>query len=111
MDWVEASGGQLRGFEFKWGGKTDDDQEMGQGRAGKGRKVEVALDWAPVEAILQGVKTEDLFVKIAEYLWQSAPTRDFPIEVLEAHTDPRSRESLLHTAYIQLMATPEYQLL
>lgn len=91
-------------------GKTDDDQEMGQGRTGKGRKVEVALDWAPVEAIFQGAKTEDLFVKIAEYLWQAAPTRDFPVEVLEAHTDPRNRESLMHTAYIQLMATPEYQL-
>ncbi|MBN8685038.1 MAG: hypothetical protein J0L99_20490 [Chitinophagales bacterium] len=22
MDWVKASGGQLRGFEFKWGDKT-----------------------------------------------------------------------------------------
>jgi hypothetical protein len=51
-----------------------------------------------------------MFFKIAEYLWQAAPTRDFPVEVLEAHTDPRSRESLMHTAYIQLMATPEYQL-
>ena len=50
-------------------------------------------------------------MEIAEYLWQSAPTRNFPVEVLEAHTDPRSRESLLQTAFIQLMATPEYQLM
>jgi len=92
-------------------GKTDDDQEMGQGNKGKGKKIEVQLNWAPVQALFTATKKEALFLEIAEYLWQSAPTRNFPVEVLEAHTDPRNRESLLQTAFIQLMATPEYQLM
>lgn len=91
-------------------GKTDDDQEMGQGGGRQGKKIDAQVNWAPVEKLFSAKKSEDLFFQIAEYLWQSAPTRDFPVEVLEAHTDPRSRESLLQTAFIQLMATPEYQL-
>ena len=89
--------------------KDDDDQQMGQGRGGGKRSLSVTLEWTPVEDLFRKVPEKDLLPAIAGYLW-AAPVKNLPLGVLQKHTDSGSRETLVRTALIQLMATPEYQL-
>ena len=83
---------------------------MGQGKkAGARRGFAAQLEWQPVLDLFAETPEKDLLPKIADYLW-TAPTQRLPLEVLQQHTDRSSRDALVKTAMIQLMATPEYQL-
>jgi len=90
--------------------KDDDDQQAGQGKGLSGKRGFAAeLEWQPVLDLFKKTPEKELIPKIADYLWAVSPQK-LPLEVLEKNTDRSSRESLVKTAVIQLMATPEYQL-
>ncbi len=118
-NWIDSSSLMLRlripqmlydRRDFEVNTKTDDDQQMGLGEKNAGkRRLSAAVDWQPVLNLFQKVPEKDLIPKIAGYLWTAATDR-VPVEVLQQHTDRSSRDALVKTAMIQLMATPEYQL-
>lgn len=90
-------------------GKTDDDQQMGQGAKGALRRFSAVIDWAPALKMFEKTPENALMEQVAEYLW-TVPVKNLPLDVLEKNTDHSSRTKLVQTAMIQLMATPEYQL-
>ena len=90
--------------------KNDDDQQMGKGGATDGkRRFSAEMEWQPVLDLFAQTPQNELISALAGYLWTTPPSGN-PLEVLQNYTDSRSRESLVKTAMIQLMATPEYQL-
>lgn len=89
-------------------GKTDDDQQMGEASKGKMQRFTSVMDWQPAMELFSQSPENKLIETIASYLW-AVPTKSLPIKVLEKNTDQSSRDALLQTAMIQLMATPEYQ--
>ncbi|MFZ4474399.1 MAG: DUF1800 domain-containing protein [Saprospiraceae bacterium] len=91
--------------------KTDDDQQMGEmeGMRNRQKRFAAKTDWQPVLNRFKGIPDKDLIPQIARALWQT-PVATPPLSVLERHTDPSSREKQIETAFVQLMATPEYQL-
>lgn len=118
-NWIDSSSLMLRlripqmlydRRDFEVNTKTDDDQQMGrvENKAGK-RRLSATIDWQPVLDLFQKVPEKDLIPKIAGYLW-TAPAGRLPLDVLQQYTDRGSREALVKTAIIRLMATPEYQL-
>jgi uncharacterized protein (DUF1800 family) len=93
-------------------GKSDDDQMMGQKSAIKGtlRKLAADVDWQPVADRFSGTHQQPgLVAEMAAFLWQR-PNLKPPSAVLEKYTDHSTPDKLLKTTYVQLMATPEYQL-
>lgn len=90
--------------------KDDDDQQMGQAPNAGGRKgFSAAIDWAPVAGMFGKIPEKDLVPKLADYLWTTPATKT-ALETVRQYADRSNRDSLLKTAMIQLMATPEYQL-
>jgi hypothetical protein len=98
--------------ELDMSGKNDDDQMMGEMSPIKGklRRLAATIDWNPVqERFAKFKRQEDLIPEITGFLWQR-PDLKPPAAVLQNHTEHSTPEKLLKTTYIQLMATPEYQL-
>lgn len=89
--------------------KTDDDQQMGEAPKNKLRNLTVNVDWAPVFAMFEKVPEKQLVDALAAYLWQT-PLNTLPQQVVETQADHSSREQLIQSVAIALMATPEYQL-
>ncbi|MBK7936133.1 MAG: DUF1800 domain-containing protein [Lewinellaceae bacterium] len=118
-NWIDSSSLMLRlripqllyaGRDFEMNTKSDDDQQMGRDeKPGGKRRLGATLDWQPVFQLFRQVPEKELIPAIAKYLWASS-SGHLPLEVLQQHTDRSSRDALVKTAMIQLMATPEYQL-
>lgn len=89
-------------------GKTDDDQQMGQAPKGQMKRLEANIDWKPALGFFKQIPDNQLFEKLAEYLW-APPSLHLPKDVLEKYVSESSPEKRIQTAIIQLMATPEYQ--
>ncbi|MDX2136166.1 MAG: DUF1800 domain-containing protein [Saprospiraceae bacterium] len=115
--WIDSSSLMLRlripqllalGSDLDVNTKDDDDQDMGMGGARSGRQLRATIDWALPTKIFEKTPDQDLIPRLAEHLWQ-APNSRPPLAVLEAYTDPKSRDTRLKSAIVQLMATPEYQ--
>lgn len=88
----------------------DDDIAMGQGRASRLRqRLTAELLWTPLFEIFDQTPTEDLLPALAHYLWQTPATEE-RLSIVRKYIRTTSRERLLQTAVLQLMATPEYQL-
>lgn len=88
--------------------KADDDQQMGRAAKRRQQRFAAIIDWQPVMDLFSQSSDEDIIPKLADYLWQ-ASTTSLPLEVLQKNVDSRTREALVQSAMIQLMATPEYQ--
>jgi uncharacterized protein (DUF1800 family) len=91
--------------------KTDDDVQMGQMKANRGiqRKLASQVDWTSVNERFGALKPEQLVAQMARYLWQcpnAAPSE----AIVRKYTDSSTPDKLLKSTFIQLMATPEYQL-
>jgi len=96
-----------RNFDVKT--KEDDDQQMGEGQAFKNRqRLSGHIDWQPALTLFSKLPEHDVAPRLAAWLWQAAAP--VPLDVLRRHTDRSSKENLVKTTLIQLMATPEYQL-
>ena len=118
-NWIDSSSLMLRlripqmlpdRRDFDIRAKSDDDQQMGQDeRVGSKRRLAAEIDWQPVLDLFSGIPEKELVAQIGAYLWTVSNSK-MPVEVLRNHTDGSSREALIKTTMIQLMATPEYQL-
>lgn len=88
--------------------KDDDDVMMGQKGQKMTRKLALNADFRGITTLFSGAKDDTAADELAAWLWQ---TPDRPArKVLDAHTNHSSRELLIKTTVLQLMATPEYQL-
>jgi len=88
----------------------DDDIAMGQSRAGRlRRRLTAELHWEPLFQAFAEVPTEELLPTLAHFLWQT-PAQEDRLAVVRRHIHTGTREQLLQSATLQLMATPEYQL-
>lgn len=97
--------------DFQVNTKDDDDQNMGDGDGlrGRQRRLAATVNWTPALDLFAKTPADQLVGEVGRYLWQLPDARP-PAAVLEKHTDRSSREKQLKTTFIQLMATPEYQL-
>lgn len=89
--------------------KSDDDQQMGEAPKNKLRNLSVTIDWAPLLQLFKGVPDQQIVEALAAYLWQT-PLHTLPHSAVETQIKRSSREQLVQSAAIALMATPEYQL-
>lgn len=90
--------------------KDDDDQLMGRKQQGRLQKrLTMAVDWQPLLALFSRQPEAEVLPQLARFLWQ-VPVANPPAAVLKAHTQAGSREELVQSTALQLMATPEYQL-
>ncbi|MEO6758293.1 MAG: DUF1800 domain-containing protein, partial [Saprospiraceae bacterium] len=89
--------------------KDDDDQQMGQADRNNNRqRFAATIDWQPALDLFEKLPDNQVIPQLAEYLWTTnAPV---PSEILQNHTDHRSKSAFIQSAMVQLMATPEYQL-
>jgi len=106
--------------EFNVKPKTDDDQMMGlnddeikQKSGGKqmgrvGRPINAEIDWSKYLSFYDKVAREELVNDISGILLQTK--KAVGADVINQYTDSASRESVIKTATIQIMSTPEYQL-
>ncbi|MEO6039375.1 MAG: DUF1800 domain-containing protein [Saprospiraceae bacterium] len=91
-------------------GKDDDDQQMGQADQRNSRqRFAATVDWQPALDLFGKLPDNEVIPQIADYLW-AIPTAQLPTEILQNHTDHRSRSAFIESTMVQLMATPEYQL-
>jgi uncharacterized protein (DUF1800 family) len=97
--------------------KDDDDVMMGQaeGKAAGGRRevagrgmVNVDVDWPVYTSKYRDVTRENLGITIAANLLQAG---QIDLDLLNAHTDKKDRESYIRSFTIQVMSLPEYQLM
>jgi uncharacterized protein (DUF1800 family) len=88
--------------------KSDDDQQMGETGKTRMRRLAAVIDWQPVMDLFKRTPDRELPEKLAGYLWQT-PLKTLPTTVLSQHTEHTSRDALLQSTLVQLMATPEYQ--
>lgn len=89
---------------------NDDDIAMGQGRASRlHRRLRAELHWEALAEAFAQVPSDELLPTLAHYLWQT-PVAEERLAIVQKHTHSLTREQLLQTATLQLMATPEYQL-
>src|SRR6266487_1040755 len=105
--------------EFNVKPKTDDDQMMGlnddeikQKSGGKqmgrvGRPINAEIDWSKYLSFYDKVAREELVNDISGILLQTK--KAVGADVINQYSDSTSRESLIKTATIQIMSTPEYQ--
>ena len=118
--WIDASSLMLRlrlpqlvawQGDFNVQTKDDDDQNMGEGDALRERQKRLVstVNWTPVLDLFGKTPDDQLVDQMARYLWQLPDARP-PVEIVEEHTDRGSREKRIKTTFIQLMATPEFQL-
>lgn len=117
--WIDATTLMLRlrlphllaaGDAIDLNADDDDDIAMGQGRAGRlRRRLTAELHWEPLFEAFAQTPADDLLPALAQYLWQT-PAADERLAVVRKHINTGTREQLLQTATLQLMATPEYQL-
>ncbi|MEQ1746452.1 MAG: DUF1800 domain-containing protein [Saprospiraceae bacterium] len=92
------------------GSRSDDDVAMGQNRGGRLQaRLALDVDWKPLLGIFGGTPDTEILPALARFLWQT-PNANPPASVLKNHTDTGTREQLVKTTALQLMATPEYQL-
>jgi uncharacterized protein (DUF1800 family) len=89
--------------------KTDDDQQMGELTKLRKRRLSAIIDWQPAIELFGKTAEKDLAAKLTDFLWQT-PAKTLPLDVLQRNVDRSSREALLQSTMIQLMATPEYQI-
>ncbi len=90
--------------------KDDDDALMGQSRGGRLQKrFALEVNWKPMLALFANRNENEILPALSRFLWQ-IPIAEPPVTVLKNHTDRSSKEQLVKTAALQLMATPEYQL-
>ncbi|MCB9305214.1 MAG: DUF1800 domain-containing protein [Lewinellaceae bacterium] len=118
-NWIDSSSLMLRlripqmlydRSDFAVNAKSDDDQQMGRmEKSIPRRRLAGDIDWQPVSALFNGVSEQEIIPRIADYLWTGS-RKNLPLDVLKKHTDPRSRDALVKTAMLQIMATPEYQM-
>lgn len=118
--WIDASSLMLRlrlpqlvawQGDFNVSTKDDDDQNMGEGDALRDRQKRLVseVNWTPVLELFGKTPDAQLADQMARYLWQLPEARP-PLDVMEEHTDRSSRDKRIKTTFIQLMATPEFQL-
>lgn len=89
--------------------KDDDDVQMGGGQGKAARKLKAEIDWQAVNVFFSPSADNDLNRAIAQYLLQT-PVDKFPMSVLTRHTDQSERSRHIRSAFVQIMASPEYQL-
>jgi uncharacterized protein (DUF1800 family) len=106
--------------EFNVKPKSDDDQMMGRSEdeikikpggarmANAGRVINAQVDWSKYLDYYSKVAREQLVNDMAAVLLQTKKT--VGADVINEYADATSRESLVKTATIQIMSTPEYQL-
>lgn len=90
--------------------KTDDDVEMGRGtrRNEIAAQARVRMQWEAVYAALKPVADGNINAHLAALLLPEGATNAG--QVANAFADKSSRERLIQTTVLRLMATPEYQL-
>ncbi len=89
---------------------NDDDLAMGQGRAGRlRRRLTGEVYWEPLSKAFANTPDSELLSALAHFLWQ-VPVSEERLAVVRKHIRTDSREALLQSAALQLMATPEYQM-
>jgi uncharacterized protein (DUF1800 family) len=89
--------------------KDDDDVMMGQGGQVAARSVvNVKIDWPVYTSKFSNVSREKLGISIAANLLQAG---QIDLDLLNAHTDIKDRESYIRSLTIQVMSLPEYQLM
>ena len=117
-NWIDSSSLMLRlripqllyaNQEFDIRTKSDDDQQMGRSAANRRQRFSAIIDWKPVNQLFNKIAENQLIPEMANYLWQ-CPTQNLPVNVLERNTDSKNREAFLNAAFMQVMATPEYQM-
>jgi uncharacterized protein (DUF1800 family) len=101
--------------EFDIKPKSDDDQMMGRNdddtkvKIGKAaRPINAEIDWNKYVDHYNNIPREELLNDIAGVLLQTK--KAVSANVINQYSDAGSRESLIKTATIQFMSTPEYQL-
>ncbi len=88
----------------------DDDVRMGQGRAERlRRRLNATPHWEPLFEAFADTPNEALLSTLAHFLWQVPPS-EAQLGIISRHLQTASRETLLQTAVLHLMATPEYQM-
>jgi hypothetical protein len=98
--------------------KDDDDQVMGvpgdpgtgsRLKTGRGTKpLQANIDWKPYLDHFKGTQERNLLNSIAGCLLQTRTA--VGASVIRQHIDGSDRQSIIRSATIQLMSTPEYQL-
>lgn len=117
-NWIDSSSLMLRlripqllyaNQEFDVRTKSDDDQQMGE--AGKTRlhRLSAVIDWQPALELFNKTPDNELITEMAEFLWQ-ASAKTSPLEVVRKNVDNRNRDTLVQSAMVRLMSTPEYQI-
>jgi len=117
-NWIDSSSLMLRlripqllysNQDLNIQGKTDDDQQMGEGGKGRLRRLSSVIDWQPALELFAKTPDNELIEKVAGFLWACSP-KNLPYDVLQKNTDRSSRPAFVQSSMVQLMATPEYQL-
>ena len=89
--------------------KSDDDQQMGEINKARMRRLAAVIDWQPVVDLFGKLPEEAMIKQLTDFVWQT-PTKTLPLDVLQKNVDRSSREALVQSTMILLMATPEYQI-
>jgi uncharacterized protein (DUF1800 family) len=117
-NWIDSSSLMLRlrlpqllAFqgELDTAGKADDDLQMGEKMpiSARQRRLAARIDWAPLEAHFKNIPEQQWLAEGAALLWQHPGA---PRPVLEKYLDQREPRTRLKSTWVQLMATPEFQL-
>ena len=97
--------------EFSATPKDDDDVMMGQGTASKSLqrgRINVKVDWQAYTSVFKDIPRNDLPVSIAASLLQGGKV---DLDLLNKYADAGDRESYIRSVTINLMSTPDYQLM
>jgi len=89
--------------------KDDDDVMMGQAITSLKRgRINVNIDWPEFADVFKNIPRNELIVAIAATLLQGGRV---DARLLDKYTDASSRENFVRSVTIQLMSTPDYQLM
>jgi len=89
--------------------KDDDDVMMGQAITSLKRgRINVNIDWPEFEDVFKTIPRSELIVAIAATLLQGGKV---DAQLLDKYTDSSTRENFVRSVTIQLMSTPDYQLM
>jgi uncharacterized protein (DUF1800 family) len=91
--------------------KDDDDVMMGQAGAVKAMqrgRINVKIDWPAYTSAYKNIPRNDLAISIAAGLLQGGKA---DMGLLNKYADAADRESYIRTVTINLMSTPDYQLM
>jgi uncharacterized protein (DUF1800 family) len=119
-NWIDSSSLMLRlrlpqllAQQGEWNTRTKDDDDLQMGEKpnilSRQKRLAAEINWAPILKRFQSTKDQDRLLELASALWQ-CPLNALPKDVLEKHIDARNLDTSTKSAWILLMATPEYQL-